>query len=151
MIKALTVFLMIVTAQVVAAQPFTLDLTWDAVTTDEQGNPVDNVTAYRLYMASDPPPANKADWPLVVTTGSDPAYTLEGVELGVWHLAVTAINALGLESDHSATVIASLLRPSVPVLRQEACTVLIPPGFTATTSCARNPLPEAALVEGTAK
>lgn len=76
----------------------TFNLSWDAVTTDAQGDPVVGLTGYRLYVSNSP---IKATWPPIASLAPQliaaPATsaTVTRTALGKYYAVVTAHNEGG--------------------------------------------------------
>lgn len=70
---------------------------WDAVTTNLDGTPAQNLGGYKLYLGTEPDKFSH-----VIDVGNVTSLAVTDLPAGVVHCAVTAYNTAGLESDLSA-------------------------------------------------
>ena len=78
---------------------FSVTLEWDAPTQDEAGRPLTDLAGYRLYYSPTLPPSGPEGVSLDVDL--DARAELSGLPAGLYFFAVTAVDAVGNESDLS--------------------------------------------------
>jgi hypothetical protein len=81
---------------------FSITLAWDPPTTDATGAPLVDLASYRLYYGPNTPITR--DNSTMVEAGSQPTFTLTGLEAGLYYLAVSALDHDDNESELSAEV-----------------------------------------------
>ena len=83
---------------------FSVTLAWDAPTTDAQGNPLVDLSGYRLYYISEGSAADST----VLEIGDSTQVTVNGLVAGDYAFAVTAVDMAGNESDFSEPLLATV-------------------------------------------
>jgi len=76
---------------------FSVMLAWDAPTTDADGNPLADLSGYRLYYI----PAGSAGDSMTMLIGDSTQVTVTDLPAGSYAFAVTALDRSGNESDFS--------------------------------------------------
>ena len=77
---------------------YSVTLEWDAPTMDAVGRPLDDLSGYRLYYREAESPAGSE---MMFEIGAATQATVQGFSAGEYMFAVTALDALGNESDLS--------------------------------------------------
>jgi hypothetical protein len=90
--------------------PFTVEVTpplasanlnWSVPTTNIDGTPLNNLSAYIIYYGRSP---LSLDHFVAVSDPRSTGYTVYGLSEDIWYFAVTSYNEEGVESDRSVTV-----------------------------------------------
>jgi len=79
---------------------FSVTLEWDAPTQDAAGRPLTDLAGFRLYYSPTLPPS--APEGIRLDVGLETRVTVPGLPAGRYYFAVTALDAVGNESDLSA-------------------------------------------------
>jgi hypothetical protein len=79
---------------------FSVTLEWDAPTQDASGRPLTDLAGYRLYYSLATPPAGPEG--VRIDLDLQTRVTVPGLPAGYYYFAVTAVDAVGNESDLSA-------------------------------------------------
>jgi hypothetical protein len=82
------------------ADVFSVTLEWDAPTQDAAGQPLTDLSGYRLYYSPALPPSGAEG--VRLDLGLDTRVTVPGLPAGRYFFAVTAVDLTGNESDLSA-------------------------------------------------
>ena len=77
---------------------YSVSLEWDAPTTDAMGRPLDDLAGYRLYYRD----VDATDFEAPIEVGAATAATVDGLPVGDYLFAVTAVDLMGNESDLSS-------------------------------------------------
>lgn len=85
---------------------FSITLAWDPPTTDASGAPLIDLDEYRLYYSQSSPVSRENA--TMVEVGSEPTFTLHGLQAGIYYFTVTALDMDGNESTMSGEVSAEL-------------------------------------------
>jgi len=76
-------------------------LSWDAPTTDTNGQPLTNLSGYRIYYGESKTALNET----VNLTGTGlQTYVIDNLNTGTWYFAIKAVNSAGVESALSNVV-----------------------------------------------
>ena len=76
-------------------------LSWDAPTTDTNGQPLTNLSGYRIYYGESQTTLNET----VNLTGTGlQTYVIDNLAAGTWYFAIKAVNSAGVESALSNVV-----------------------------------------------
>ena len=78
---------------------FSVTFAWDAPSTDALGNPLVDLAGFRLYHSPSMPPNGPEG--SMIEVGDVTQFTVENLEAGIYYFAVTAIDAVGNESELS--------------------------------------------------
>lgn len=78
------------------SERFSVSLAWDAPEVDARGNPLDDLTAFRLYYSPFSPPNGPEG--TAVDVGMTTEYTVQDLTAGVYYFAATALDEAGNES-----------------------------------------------------
>ena len=81
------------------SEGFSVTLGWDAPTQDAAGRPLTDLAGYRLYYSTSLPPSGPDG--VRLDLGLETRATVSGIPAGRYYFAVTAIDAVGNESDLS--------------------------------------------------
>lgn len=81
------------------SEGFSVTLEWDAPTQDAEGRPLEDLAGYRLYYSTSLPPSGPEGMRLELDL--ETRATVSGIPAGRYYFAVTAIDAVGNESDLS--------------------------------------------------
>ena len=81
---------------------FSVTLEWDAPTQDAEGRPLTDLGGYRLYYSTSLPPSGPDG--VRLDLGLETRATVSGLPAGRYFFAVTALDAVGTESDLSAAL-----------------------------------------------
>lgn len=77
---------------------YSVTLEWEAPTTDAVGQPLDDLSGYRLYYAETGSPAGSGT---MIEVGPATRARIQGLSVGEYLFAVTALDTLGNESELS--------------------------------------------------
>jgi len=84
------------------SEGFSVTLGWDAPTQDAAGRPLADLAGYRLYYSTSLPPSGPDG--VRLDLGLETQATVSGIPAGRYYFAVTAFDAVGNESDLSASL-----------------------------------------------
>ena len=82
-----------------------LTLSWEAPTENSDGTPLLNLRGYRIYYGNVPSALTHV---IDVTNASLTRYAVDGLMVGTYYFAIASYNALGIESNLSSEVAASV-------------------------------------------
>lgn len=74
-------------------------LTWEAPTQNTDGTPLTDLAGFKVYWGT-----QSGSYPQSASLGNVLTYRVENLTAGLWFFAVTAVNAGGIESEHSDEV-----------------------------------------------
>lgn len=83
------------------AEKGSVTLTWQPPTQNVDGSALTNLSGFRLYYGT---AANALNTTAAINNAGVSRYTIENLNAGTWHFAITALNSSGAESDKSGTV-----------------------------------------------